>query len=230
MSVDTKVLLSSYLLYFLKSVASKFVMVVKLMVKLNAFILLLSLLFSLCLPQIVLGGGGDTNSAGSDSEPTKNPDTSSTPSTSASSLGNVSLPNGPQHYDSYNSNYNSYGSLNPPYCGGSCAFAVTKLTPNANGNTNLEAVMGVIFEFDSANKRAASAYQAYYDALSRHTAQEDDVSIAMKLADAVSNCREAHAQALALLVARRLGITPEELLSRLKKQQRNCNSFSNTVK
>lgn len=199
------------------------------MVKLNAYILLLSLILSLVFPQTVWGGGGDSNSTVKDPEPAKNLDTSST-SSSASVLGNVSLPNGPQHYDNYNSNYNSYGSLSPPYCSGSCAFAVTRITPNAYGNTNLEAVMGVIYEFDSANKRAASAYQAYYDALSRHTAQEDDVSIAMKLADAVSNCREAHAQALALLVARRLGITPEELLSRLKKQQRNCNSFSNTVK
>lgn len=54
--------------------------------------------------------------------------------------------------------------------------------------------------------------------------QEDEVSLLTKIADAVEQCKDTHANLLAIAAAKRLGMTPEELLSRAYKQPRQCNS------
>jgi hypothetical protein len=56
--------------------------------------------------------------------------------------------------------------------------------------------------------------------------QEDEVSLLTKLADAVEQCKDTHANLLAIAAAKKLGMTPEELLSRAYKQPRKCNSSS----
>lgn len=123
-----------------------------------------------------------------------------------------------------NQNY-SYGSnpLNYPNCTGVCAFGVVRLNPNSNGNVSPEAVMGVVMQFDSPEKRYAQARENTAKAESDRIIQEDEVSLLTKLADAVEQCKDTHANLLALTAAKRLGMTPEALLSRAYQQPRQCN-------
>ncbi|MBO3462417.1 hypothetical protein G7B40_038340 [Aetokthonos hydrillicola Thurmond2011] len=148
----------------------------------------------------------------------------SDPTLQTSSSGASNLPT--QSASIYQ-NY-GYGSnpLNYPNCGGFCAFGVVRLTPNNNGKLNPEAIMGVVMQFDSPEKRLATGEQNYNQARSNRMAQEDEVSLLTKLADAVEQCKDAHANLLAIAAAKRLGMTPEELLSRVYKQSRQCNSHS----
>jgi hypothetical protein len=128
-------------------------------------------------------------------------------------------------------NNSGYSSLSYPNCGGICGFGIVRLTPSNNGNVNSEAVMGVVMQFDSPEKINAQAQQSYFKAQqnlskaqSDRFAQEDEISLLTKLADAVEQCKDAHANLLALAAAKRMGMTPEELLSRAYKQPRQCNS------
>lgn len=117
-----------------------------------------------------------------------------------------------------------YGSnpLSYPNCEGFCAFGIVRLTPTGNGNVNPEAVMGVVMQFDSPQKRYSIGQQKYNEAQSERISQEDEVSLLTRLADAVEQCKDTHANLLALTAAKRLGMTPEELLSRAYKQPRQC--------
>jgi hypothetical protein len=121
-------------------------------------------------------------------------------------------------------NNSGYGTLGYPNCAGVCAFGVLRLVPNASGNSNHEAIMGVVIEFDSPQKRYAKAQQGLKQAESDRMSQEDEVLILTKLADAVEQCKDSHANLLAIAAAKRLNMTPEELLSLAYKQPRKCNS------
>lgn len=128
-------------------------------------------------------------------------------------------------------NNSGYSNLSYPNCGGICAFGIVKLTPSNNGNVNSEAVMGVVMQFDSPEKRNAQAQQSYFKAqqnLSKaqcdRFAQQDEILLLTQLADAVEQCKDARANLLALAAAKRMRMTAEELLSRAYKQPRQCNS------
>ncbi|KYC40828.1 hypothetical protein WA1_24715 [Scytonema hofmannii PCC 7110] len=191
----------------------------------SAFVV--SFILSLIFPQLTQAGGGQNTSTESNSSSiTNNQNTSST----SSSLTNVSPPTGAPQFDNFSSHYGSYGSLNYPHCSGSCIFGITRFAPSTNGGMTQEAVMGVVVDLDSPNKRSAQAYQKYYEAFSNRMVQEDEVSLLSKIADAVNQCQDNHANLLALPAAKRLGITPDELLSRTDKQHRNCSSPQNPVK
>jgi hypothetical protein len=102
-----------------------------------------------------------------------------------------------------------------------------RFTPNPRGETHPEAIVGFITDFDSPNKQAAKAYQNYYKAISDRMVQEDEVSLLGKIAEAVDKCQDTQANLYALAAAKRLGMTPEELLSRAYKQRRSCSSTGN---
>jgi hypothetical protein len=136
----------------------------------------------------------------------------------------VDASNYPNQSAIINQNY-GYGSnpLTYPNCTGVCAFGVVRLNPNSNGNVSPEAVMGVVMQFDSPEQRYAQARQNTAKAESDRMIQEDEISLLTKLADAVEQCKDTHANLLALTAAKRLGMTPEALLSRAYQQPRQCN-------
>ena len=193
----------------------------------SAFVV--SFMLSLNFSKLAWAGGVDSTLTNGNSSPvSNNQSVSSTPSPSS----NIPPPTNPPHYNDYDSygSYSSHGSLNYPSCSGSCAFGIIRFTPGKIGRTHQEAVIGVITEFDSPNNKSAQAYQKFYQAQSNHIAQKDEVSLLVQIADAVKNCQDIHANMLALSAAKRLGLTPEQILSRAYKQRRNCNSSSNTAK
>lgn len=61
-------------------------------------------------------------------------------------------------------NNSGYSNLSYPNCGGICGFGIVRLTPSNNGNVSPEAVMGVVMQFDSPEKRNAQAQQNYFKA------------------------------------------------------------------
>ncbi len=121
-------------------------------------------------------------------------------------------------------NNSSQSTLTYPNCGGICAFGIVRLTPNNTGNMNPEAVMGVVMQFDSPENRYARAQRDLSKAQSDRIAQEGQLAILTKLADAIENCQDSRANLLALSAAKSLGMTPEELLSHAYKQSRSCSS------
>ncbi|WP_392531268.1 hypothetical protein [Nostoc sp. C117] len=183
-----------------------------------AFVLNILLLI---FPKIVWAGSASSDSTNINSNPV---DTSQT-STSTSEISASPASTTPTQSASIYQNY-GYGSnpLNYPNCGGVCAFGIVRLSPNGNGTTNQEAVMGVVVEFDSPQKRLAIAQENLSKAQSDRMIQEDEVSLLTKIADAVEQCKDSHVNLLALSAAKKLGMTPEEILSRAYKQPRQCNS------
>lgn len=218
---------------------------------------LLSFLLPCLFPQFAWAGGAGGDTTDSNSNPVDNSQISPTPtsetptSTTSNSPASTSetsvaaAPNSgtstseipaststltPQQTGIGQFNNSSYSNLSYPNCGGICAFGIVKLTPSNNGNVNSEAVMGVVMQFDSPEKRNAQAQQSYFKAQENFSkaqsdrfAQEDEISLLTQLADAVEQCKDARANLLALAAAKRMRMTAEELLSRAYKQPRQCN-------
>lgn len=169
------------------------------------FVFLLNILVLYLSPQYSWAGSAD-NSQGSP-----------TPTAGASSLtpqGNIDV------IQNFNSGANS---LNSSSCSGVCAFGSVKLNQN-NGTSNHEAVVGVFVDFNSPQKRHAKAQENLIKAQTSRIDQEDHVSLLTKLADAVEECRDNHANLLALAAAKRLGMTHEEVLSHAYKEAQECES------
>jgi cytoskeletal protein RodZ len=149
----------------------------------------------------------------------------STTTTTNSEIATTSTSNYvPQQTGIVQFNNSSQSTLTYPNCGGICAFGIVRLTPNNTGNMNPEAVMGVVMQFDSPENRYARAQRDLSKAQSDRIAQEGQLAILTKLADAVENCQDSRANLLALSAAKSLGMTPEELLSHAYKQSRSCSS------
>jgi hypothetical protein len=173
--------------------------------------LLLSVLLFWLFPQLAWAGS-DSNS-----NPVSNSDIA--PSSASTYV--------PQQTGIVQFNNSSLSTLTYPNCGGVCAFGIVRLTPNGNGNVSPEAVIGVVAQFDSPENRYAQAQRDLSKAQSARIAQEDEITLLTKFADAVENCQDARANILALSAAKSLRMTPEQLLARAYKQPRKCDSRFN---
>jgi hypothetical protein len=151
-------------------------------------------------------------------------DTSTSTTSSSDTSTSTTLTTPTQQTGIVQFNNSGYSTLTYPNCGGICGFGIVRLTPSNNGNVNPEAVMGVVMQLNSPEKTYAQAQHNLSKAQSDRIAQEDAVLLLSKLADAVEQCKDAHANLLALAVAKKLGITPEKVLSYARKQSRQCNS------
>lgn len=187
--------------------------------------ILITCTLSLNLSQPVLAGGADSTLTNENSNSISN-------NQGTSKISPPTNPPSYNDYDSYSSysSYSSQSSLNYPHCNGSCGFGIFRVTPGNNGSIHKEGVVGIITEFDSPNKRAAKAYQQYYEAFSNRMIQQDAILLLEKIADAVTNCQDNRANLLAVYAAKKLPLTPEEILSRASTKRRNCNSPLNAAK
>ncbi len=191
------------------------------------FAILFNIFVSYIFPQLSWAGSVGADSTNGNSNPADNSQVSAAPNpeTSTSEISTSATSNiTPQQTGIVQFNNSGYNTLTYPNCGGVCAFGIVRLTPGGNGTTNQEAVMGVVMQFDSPEKRYAQAQENLSKAQSDRIIQEDEVSLLTKLADAIEQCKDAHANLLAISAAKRLGITAEEILSRAYKQPQQCNS------
>ena len=103
--------------------------------------------------------------------------------------------------------FNNSGASNLTYpnCNGACAFAIGHVVPLSNGTTGLEAIAGVIWQFNSPEKIQAQSNRLLAKAESERLEQESTVSLASKLADALETDRKERANLLAIILAKRLG-------------------------
>ena len=203
-------------------------------------ILLIALISFWIFPQLALAGA-DNNPVDGSSNPVNNSESTAAPNTptnSKTASTSTTTPNSeiattststyvPQQTGIVQFNNSSQSTLTYPNCGGICTFGIVRLTPNNNGRMNPEAVIGVVMQLDSPENRYASAQQSLSKAQSDRIAQEGQLAILTKLADAVENCQDSRANLLALSAAKSLGITPEELLSHAYKQPRTCSVNNN---
>ena len=82
-------------------------------------------------------------------------------------------------------NASGLSGLTYPNCGGTCAFAITRVTPMSNGNTGLEAVAGLVWQFSSPEKTIAKSQQLLLQAQSDQINGQSTVMLAEKLAEAI---------------------------------------------
>lgn len=157
--------------------------------------LLLSVALSWFFPQLAWAGSDSSSNPVSNSE--------ITPSSTSTYV--------PQQTGIVQFNNSSLSTLTYPNCGGVCAFSIVRLTPSGNGNVNPEAVMGVVVQFDSPEKKYAQAQRDLSKAQLARITQEGEVLLLTKIADVIENCQDARANIFALSAAKSLGMTPEQL-------------------
>ncbi|MEH2195456.1 MAG: hypothetical protein V7K98_22830 [Nostoc sp.] len=96
-------------------------------------------------------------------------------------------------------------ALTYPNCGGACVFAIGRAVPLSNGITSWETVAGVVWQFSSPDKTQAEANKMIAETQSENLAQESNLILAEKLADAIESGKQERANILAILLSKRLG-------------------------
>jgi hypothetical protein len=97
-----------------------------------------------------------------------------------------------------------WGGFGTPNCGGACVFANVRVVPNGNNN-NIEASIGLMWQFSSPENIQAQANKAKIDAEREQLIAQTDLALVEKLADAIEKKQAPRINAIAMLLAKRLG-------------------------
>ena len=116
-------------------------------------------------------------------------------------------------------NASGLSGLTYPNCGGTCAFAITRVTPMSNGNTGLEAVAGLVWQFSSPEKTIAKSQQLLFQAQSDQINDQSTLMLAEKLAEAIETGKLDRANLLAMVLAKRLGYSDHRQLLQSAKNR-----------
>lgn len=110
-------------------------------------------------------------------------------------------------------------ALTYPNCGGTCLFAIGRLVPSSNGNTNAEAVAGIVWQLRSPENTQAEAQRLLLKAQTENLTQESTLLLTEKLADALEQRKPERIKLLAILLAKRLGYSDyQQLLQQLDRK------------
>lgn len=99
---------------------------------------------------------------------------------------------------------NGWSSNGSPNCGGACIFANVRVIPNGNSN-NIEASIGMMWQFSSPENIQAQANRAKIDAEREQLIAQTDLALVEKLADAIEKKQAPKVNAIAMILAKRLG-------------------------
>lgn len=91
-----------------------------------------------------------------------------------------------------------------PNCGGACIFTNLRVVPNGNSN-NIEASIGMMWQFSSPENIQAQANRAKIDAEREQLIAQTDLALVEKLADAIEKKQAPKVNAIAMILAKRLG-------------------------
>lgn len=167
-----------------------------------------SLLLILHCQRAIAGNDAASATSGAQAQPTTTTFTSSeTTVNPASPNSTASLTPTPVSQQTGVIQFNNSGlsALTYPNCGGACVFAIGRLVPTANNGHQLEAVAGVVWQFGSPENTQAQAQKMIAQAQSENLVQESNLTLAEKLADAIESGKTVRANAIAILLAKRLG-------------------------
>jgi hypothetical protein len=96
-----------------------------------------------------------------------------------------------------NNGVGSYGNLSYPACSGVCVFAIGRVNHTGNSNPSMEAVVGAVWQINSPENTPAQ------NACILAENQRD--ALTKKLAEAIENKKPERANAIAIILAQRLG-------------------------
>jgi hypothetical protein len=109
-------------------------------------------------------------------------------------------------------------TLSYPSCGGTCAFAITRVIPMNNDNASWEAVAGVIWQINSPDKILAKSQQLVAQAQSRQVEDQSTLVLTERLAEAIETGKYDRANLLAMMLAKRLGYRDYQALLQSAKK------------
>lgn len=140
--------------------------------------------------------------AGSETSPATTPSSPNTPESSLPAIGSTSTLSQQAGVIQNNSGWGGFGSA--PNCAGACVFANVRVLPNGNANS-IEATIGFVWQISSPEQAQAQANRAKTDAEREQLTAQTDLSLSEKLADAIERQQPERVNAIAMILAKRLG-------------------------
>ena len=149
------------------------------------------------------GGEAPTSPASSTEPPSSNSSPPSTPET-LPSISNI-----PSSYQQAgiinNSGVGGYGNLSTPSCNGLCVFAIGKTGRTSSGETNREIVAGAIWQISSPENTYAQAARLQAEVQRDSLNNQTTLVLTERLAEAIEKNKPERANAIAIILAPRLG-------------------------
>jgi hypothetical protein len=104
-----------------------------------------------------------------------------------------------------NNGLGSYGSLSYPSCSGVCVFAIGRTTRTGNADPNVEAVVGVVWQINSPENTQAQNARILAETQRDSLNNQTTLALVEKLAEAIETDKPERANAIAIVLAPRLG-------------------------
>jgi hypothetical protein len=104
-----------------------------------------------------------------------------------------------------NNGLGSYGSLSYPSCSGVCVFAIGRATRTGNSATSIEAVGGVVWQISSPENTYAQNARILAETQQSALNNQSTLSLSEKLAEAIETNKPERANAIAMILAPRMG-------------------------
>lgn len=113
-----------------------------------------------------------------------------------------------------NNGLGSYGSLSYPSCAGVCVFAIGRTTRNGNTDPSVEAVVGVVWQINSPENTQAQNARILAETQRDSLNNQTTLALVEKLAEAIETDKPERANAIAIILAPRLGYSDYRQLLR----------------
>jgi hypothetical protein len=113
-----------------------------------------------------------------------------------------------------NNGLGSYGSLSYPSCSGVCIFAIGRTTRTGNSDPSIEAVAGVVWQINSPENTYAQNSRILAETQQASLNNQTTLVLIEKLAEAIENNKPERANAIAIILAPRLGYKDHRQLLR----------------
>lgn len=111
-------------------------------------------------------------------------------------------------------NNSEFGSLSSPSCSGSCAYVRTRVFPDSNGSAGVEVVGGFTWQINSPEAGLAQGNQELLEIRKENLATQMNAALIEKLVDAIENNKPERTNAIAIILAKRLGYSDHRILIR----------------
>ncbi|MEM6399179.1 MAG: hypothetical protein AAF757_02955 [Cyanobacteria bacterium P01_D01_bin.116] len=102
-------------------------------------------------------------------------------------------------------NNSEFGNLSSPSCSGSCAYVRTRVSPNSYGSVGVEVVGGFTWQINSHEAGLAQANQKLIEIRKENLATQMNTTLMEKLVNAIENNKPERTNAIAIILAKRLG-------------------------
>jgi hypothetical protein len=125
-----------------------------------------------------------------------------------------------------NNGLGNYGSLSYPSCSGACVFAIGRTSRTGNSDPSVEAVVGVVWQINSTENTYAQNARILAESQQNSLNNQTTLVLTEKLAEAIENNKLERANAIAIILAPRLGYKDHNQLLRDVRNVRQSGSVN----